>query len=282
MPDARDLPIPGAHAGSDPRSARPAPRLTGESAQSRADAEQSLAHDDQALSDADQTRSDSDQARADADQLASDRDQAISDRHLANGGDPVAHAFSRDIRQRATRQRKQTSRARLLAATQRDDISDIRDLAGRVRDRAADRRDQAIRRVAATDGHSILTGELHERVSATPQCIAELRRAVVSLAAHGGATDRQRQDIALCVSETLNNVVTHAYRDNAHGLVAVHAALSADVLEIVVIDDGVGLPAPERRPLAGLGLALIARAADHLELGEVSPGTRVRMLFTIG
>lgn len=129
MPNARDLPVPGAHAGSDARSAHPAPHFAGESPQSPADAEQSLADDDQALSDADQTRSDSDQARADADQLASDRDQAVSDRHLANGGDPVAHAFSRDIRQRATRQREQTSRARRLAATQRGDISHNRDLA---------------------------------------------------------------------------------------------------------------------------------------------------------
>lgn len=155
MPDARDLPVPGARAESH----RPAPHRTGECAQPPADAEQLLARDERALSDTDQARSARDQARSDADQLASDRDQAISDRHLANGGDPVAHAFSRDIRQGATREREQTSRARLLAAAQRDEISRIRDLTLGVHDRAVGRRD-APRARHATDSTIRAAGPL--------------------------------------------------------------------------------------------------------------------------
>ena len=32
----------------------------------------------------------------------------------------------------------------------------------------------------------------------------------------------------------------------------------------------------------GLGLAIIARVADRLELSDATPGTRVRMTFAIG
>jgi hypothetical protein len=144
MPDARDLPVPGARAESH----RPAPHRTGECAQPPADAEQLLARDERALSDTDQARSARDQARS-----------AISDRHLANGGDPVAHAFSRDIRQGATREREQTSRARLLAAAQRDEISRIRDLTLGVHDRAVGRRD-APRARHATDSTIRAAGPL--------------------------------------------------------------------------------------------------------------------------
>ena len=132
-------------------------------------------------------------------------------------------------------------------------------------------------------GVSSVTVELHDRRPATPQSVAALRRAVINLAVRGGATERERQDIALAVSEALTNVVTHAYPGRPlPGAVVVHAALDGGILDVVVADEGAGLPAPTSHPPTGLGLAIIARVADHLELSDATSGTRVRMTFAIG
>jgi anti-sigma regulatory factor (Ser/Thr protein kinase) len=110
-----------------------------------------------------------------------------------------------------------------------------------------------------------------------------LRRAVITVAARVGATDRQRQDIALAVSEALTNAVAHAYPDRVlPGAVSVHAAYAGGALEVAVIDEGVGMPPPTTHATTGLGLAIIARAADRLELRDGTPGTHVRMTFAIG
>jgi len=130
---------------------------------------------------------------------------------------------------------------------------------------------------------SAVSAQLHDRRPAVPQSIAALRRAVIDLAVRGGATERQCQDIALAVSEALTNAVTHAYaRQPRPGAVAVHGALAGDALDIVVLDSGVGMPPPTIHPPTGLGLAIIARVTERLELSDTAPGTRVRMTFAIG
>jgi anti-sigma regulatory factor (Ser/Thr protein kinase) len=127
------------------------------------------------------------------------------------------------------------------------------------------------------------SAQLHDRRPATPQSIAALRRAVIHLAVRGGATERQCQDIALAVSEALTNAVIHAYAKQPRpGVVAVHAALDGDALDVVVLDKGVGMPPPTSHPATGLGLAIIARVTERLELSDAAPGTRVRMTFAIG
>lgn len=130
---------------------------------------------------------------------------------------------------------------------------------------------------------STITGQLRDRRTATAQSIAPLRHAVTAFAARGGATSRQCQDIALAVSEALTNVVQHAYREETSpGVMAMQAALSEGSLEVDFRDDGAGLPPPAEHPATGLGLALIAKVADRLELRDRTPGTRVSMTFTIG
>ena len=129
----------------------------------------------------------------------------------------------------------------------------------------------------------VSSGQLRERRTATAQSIAPLRHAVVEFATRGGATEHQCQDIALAVSEALTNVVQHAYCDEAlPGIVAMRAALGDGSLEVDFRDEGAGLPPPADHPAAGLGLALIAKVADRLELREMTPGTAVRMTFLIG
>jgi len=114
-----------------------------EDEQTLVDGERTLAERDQTLSDADQTSSDSDQTSAENDQWASDRDQAASDHDLAWGVDPGTHEFSRDIRQRGTRQREQSAECRDGVGGIRDASANSRDLAALARDEAAQARDTA-------------------------------------------------------------------------------------------------------------------------------------------
>lgn len=124
--------------------------------------------------------------------------------------------------------------------------------------------------------------QLRERRPAVAQCIGPLRRAVVQVAARAGARGRQLDDIALAVSEAVANAVRHAYPPGAPGTVTVDARVDDRVLEVLVCDEGSGMPAPSEQPGSGLGLLIIARVTDSLELRDAAPGVELRMAFRIG
>ena len=135
---------------------------------------------------------------------------------------------------------------------------------------------------------SVSTGfqsRLRESLPARAENIAPLRRAVVAYAGSNGASERQREDIALAVSEALSNAVLHAYVGHERpGDVGVDAWIDERALMVVVCDEGVGmLPRPDS-PGLGLGLPLIARMTEHLEVAspDTMPGMRLRMTFAIG
>lgn len=125
--------------------------------------------------------------------------------------------------------------------------------------------------------------QLDECVPAHPHSVALLRRAVTGLALDGGASQRQCEDIALCVSEAVSNVVRHAYhRRDFAGAVALEATIVDGTLIVVISDDGRGMPATGGGAV-GLGLALIERVAERCELRHGEPiGVRLRMSFAIG
>jgi anti-sigma regulatory factor (Ser/Thr protein kinase) len=126
---------------------------------------------------------------------------------------------------------------------------------------------------------------LKECLPARAENIAPLRRAVVAYAGSNGASERQREDIALAVSEALSNAVLHAYvGHDGPGDVGVDAWVDEHALRVVICDEGVGmLPRPDS-PGLGLGLSLIARMTEHLEIEspDARPGMRLRMTFAIG
>jgi serine/threonine-protein kinase RsbW len=125
---------------------------------------------------------------------------------------------------------------------------------------------------------------LHERRPARPESIAPLRRAVVRFAYVSGASTRKREDIALAVTEAVSNAVVHAYDgEEAPGDVAVEARLEDETLEVVVCDEGHGMRARVDSPGLGLGLMLIRRTADRLQLERLHTrsGVRVRMTFAL-
>ena len=125
---------------------------------------------------------------------------------------------------------------------------------------------------------------LHERLPALAPSIAPLRRSVLGFASDSGASAR-REDIALAVSEALSNAVLHAYvgRDSP-GSMAVEARVDGDMLEVTVCDDGIGMRPRGDSPGLGLGLSLIVRVTDHVEVDSHDgiPGVRLRMTFVIG
>jgi serine/threonine-protein kinase RsbW len=114
--------------------------------------------------------------------------------------------------------------------------------------------------------------------------VGVLRHAVAEAAAAAGATEAQRGDIALAVSEALGNVVRHAYADATRPgpmLLAVSAAPGA--FEVEVRDEGCGMRPRLDSPGAGLGLAMISALASELTMsaGEAGRGTRIHMRFAL-
>jgi anti-sigma regulatory factor (Ser/Thr protein kinase) len=80
---------------------------------------------------------------------------------------------------------------------------------------------------------------LYQQRVAEPACIAPLRAAVVGLVAVNGATDEQRDRVALATSEALTNSALHAYAGRP-GPVTVEAWTSDGTLTVVVSDEATG------------------------------------------
>jgi anti-sigma regulatory factor (Ser/Thr protein kinase) len=129
--------------------------------------------------------------------------------------------------------------------------------------------------------------QLSESYPARPESVGRVRSALVRLAAALGANQDQVDAIKLAVSESVTNVVCHAY-GRATGAcqptreVHVAAAVAEGELWILISDDGVGLHAQSTSSGLGMGLALIASVADYFELAKRSGGgTEVRMSFAL-
>jgi anti-sigma regulatory factor (Ser/Thr protein kinase) len=126
--------------------------------------------------------------------------------------------------------------------------------------------------------------ELNESRPALPTCIASLRRAVVAFAAEAGADDVQQENIGLAISEAVSNCVLHAYpEDGLQGDVTVEAWIDDARIFVRVCDEGRGMTPRPDSPGLGLGLPMIARVTERLEIEDRSPcpGVRVQMTFPL-
>ena len=90
-----------------------------------------------------------------------------------------------------------------------------------------------------------------------------------------------RADIALAVSEACANVVLHAYLGaGAPGPLHVETYRRHDEFVVVVSDEGRGIAPRANSPGMGLGLALIARLTQRLEIGSNGAGgSKLTMAF---
>lgn len=136
----------------------------------------------------------------------------------------------------------------------------------------------------ASDKAGCGANRVFERRVANPGCIAPLRAAVVGLAASNGATDEQRDRVALATSEALTNCAMHAYEGHVPpGPVTVEAWASDGTLTVIVSDEGDGMLPRLESPGLGLGLSLIARMSESVDIERLPDrGVSVRMSFNLG
>ncbi len=129
---------------------------------------------------------------------------------------------------------------------------------------------------------SVCARQLREVLPARPDSVAHLRRAAVRFARDHGATTRQRCDVALAVSEALTSSLLQGYVGYAApGTIELRASRTGRALVIVVCDRGNGLQTRLDGREMGIGLALIERVTDRLEIQDTEPGLLLRMTFAL-
>jgi anti-sigma regulatory factor (Ser/Thr protein kinase) len=118
-------------------------------------------------------------------------------------------------------------------------------------------------------------------LEATPASVRELRRRAAEFVAVAGAAEEVAQAVALAVSETVTNVVVHAYRGGEGGEVRVSCQADGERFLVEVVDQGAGMWLREDSPGIGHGLALVGAMAHGLRIapGPEGRGTAVTMTF---
>lgn len=117
------------------------------------------------------------------------------------------------------------------------------------------------------------------RLPAEPESVAVARHATAAIAEQVGADP---QAVAVAVSETVTNVVVHAYRDGTPGTVEVRAVPNSTHLNVIVSDEGGGMGPHPNSPGLGFGLSMVSSLADEVGIESgADRGTRLRMRFPL-
>ncbi len=113
-----------------------------------------------------------------------------------------------------------------------------------------------------------------------PSAVTHLRHQAAGFAAAAGASDEVTEAIALAVSETVTNVVLHAYDDEG-GEVRVSCRADGQHFIVEVVDEGGGIMPRRESPGIGHGLAIVGALAQTLDIapGRGGQGTVVTMGF---
>jgi anti-sigma regulatory factor (Ser/Thr protein kinase) len=125
---------------------------------------------------------------------------------------------------------------------------------------------------------------LERSFPARPESVGAIRGALTTFVTAAGVPRSTVDAVTLAAYEAATNVVLHAYAETGRkGTIDVTAALAADELWVIVTDSGSGLQPHRDSPGLGLGLAIIARVADGVDLVKpASGGLEVRMRFAVG
>ena len=118
---------------------------------------------------------------------------------------------------------------------------------------------------------------------ATPPSVRKARVSVGETAARLGASKRVVEDVRMCVSEAVSNVVRHAY-GTRRGDVGVVVERENGDLNVVVRDEGQGMRrnASKSRTTGGYGLKIIDAIAERLTITSArEAGTEVKMTFSL-
>jgi len=111
--------------------------------------------------------------------------------------------------------------------------------------------------------------------------VGPMRRRAAAFAQSVGASGKLTHAVELAVSETVTNVVIHAYVGREPGRVSVRCQGDGERMIVAVVDEGVGVAARRDSPGGGHGLALVGALVQTLEVAPRSagPGTVVTMSF---
>lgn len=110
--------------------------------------------------------------------------------------------------------------------------------------------------------------------------VPQLRRAMVQAARASGVSPVGCQHVALAVSEAAANAVLHAFTGTPGRMRAAVWAGDGEI-EVLVADDGRGLALRDDSPGLGMGLGLMAKVSDRMEIDSaLGRGTSIRLWFT--
>jgi anti-sigma regulatory factor (Ser/Thr protein kinase) len=136
------------------------------------------------------------------------------------------------------------------------------------------------RALRAVDDPGLL---IYERVvPALAGSVARIRRELLETLVRQDLAADRRADIAIVVSEAANNAVLHAYRDSAPGPLYAAATLGGDSLTVWISDFGRGMVPRGDSPGLGLGVTLMTRLCDQLQISAHADevGTCVTAVFS--
>ncbi len=123
---------------------------------------------------------------------------------------------------------------------------------------------------------------LYERaVPAAPVNVSMVRKELSAALADVRVDADRRYDIALVMTEAAGNAVRHAYPPMRPGLLYIEAAITRRNLLLRVCDCGRGICPRTENPGLGIGLSLMTRLADGIEIApnRTVSGTRVSAMF---
>jgi anti-sigma regulatory factor (Ser/Thr protein kinase) len=113
-----------------------------------------------------------------------------------------------------------------------------------------------------------------------PASVTSLRHRAAEFAAEQGAGAALVADINLAVSEAVTNAVKYAAEGADESSIGLAAAATDKWLEFRITDTGESFGKGSSDGL-GLGLAIIARLCDDLQIVQEGTGTTVQMRFEL-
>jgi serine/threonine-protein kinase RsbW len=135
--------------------------------------------------------------------------------------------------------------------------------------------------VSASTGAGSLR-EIHCRVPADAERLAEMRHALSRWATGIGMPPRQREELVLASYEAMANSVEHAYAGEQEGMVDLHAAHTPDGTVVVTVTDHGRWKAPVAGDgIRGRGILLMRALADDTTIARVDTGTTVTMTWSL-
>ena len=124
---------------------------------------------------------------------------------------------------------------------------------------------------------------LELKLPAVPASVRKARNAVGDAVSKLCGSERVADDIRLCVSEAVSNVVRHAY-GTKRGDVEVVVEHEPREVVVLVRDEGKGMTKAHREGrLGGFGLKIIARLTSRYRVTSApNAGVEMEMVFPVG